>query len=328
MRSLYSVMAAVLLVVSHCFAGSSSTQPSDQPSGQNTTQAVASAALASNLEVRMQAIEQKLEQLEDRLNAVLPATPSEGPAPTPPADLVERMDSLDEKLQLLEHNAKVEEGPTVTAGRDTFSISSPDKAYRLRIGGHLQLDAKFFPDDTGDLLINSFNLRRARPIFEGSLGQYVDFRFMPDFGNGQTAIYDAYADVKVSPYLVLRGGKFKTPLGLEQLENDADLTFIERSLATDLVQNRDEGLQVYGVINQRFTYQFAVDNGAPIGASITVPTQGGKNMVERIFFTPFAPTDNKAFERAWTGHCLIPRTPEPWRHATYLSQHRRAGCIL
>ena len=92
---------------------------------------------------------------------------------------------------------------------------------------------------------------------------------MPDFGNGQTAIYDAYADVKISPYVILRGGKFKTPLGLEQLENDADLTFIERSLATDLVQNRDEGLQFYGHVRQRFTYQFALDNGAPIGAPVS-----------------------------------------------------------
>ena len=162
MRSFYSVMAAVLLVTSHCFAGSSNTQP---PS-QDTTQAVASAAPASSLEVRMQALEQKIEQLENRLNAVLPATPTEGPAPIPPADLVERLDSLDEKLQLLEHNAKVQEGPTVTAGRDTFSISSPEKTYRLRIGGHLQTDAKFFADNTGDLLTNSFNLRRARPILK------------------------------------------------------------------------------------------------------------------------------------------------------------------
>ena len=293
MRSFSSAMAAVLLVACNSFAGSGSTQPTSQPSSQDTTQAVAPAAPASDLETRMQAIEHKLEQLENRLNAVLPTTSAEDPAPIPPADLVERLDSLDEKLQLLEHNAKVQEGPTVTAGRDTFSISSPDKTYRFRIGGHLQTDAKFFADNTGDLLTNSFNLRRARPIFEGSLGQYVDFRFMPDFGNSQTAIYDAYADVKISPYVVLRGGKFKTPLGLEQLENDADLTFLERSLVTDLVQNRDEGLQFYGNVRQRFTYQFALDNGAPIGASITVPTQGGKNMVERIFFTPFAPSGNK-----------------------------------
>ncbi len=292
MRRFYFAIAAVLLVASQTFAQSSSIQPSGQSPSQNTRQA----AVASDMEARMQAMEQKVQQLENRLNAVLAANSAEEPAPVPPADLTERLDSLDEEVHLLEHNAEVQKGPSVTAGRDTFSISSSDKAYQLRIGGHLQADAKFFPDNTGNLLTNAFNLRRARPIFQGSLGQYVDFRFMPDFGNGQVAIYDAYADIKTSPYVVFRGGKFKTPLGLEQLQNDADLTFIERSLATDLVQNRDEGVQVYGDIHQRLRYQFAVDNGAPLGASISLPTQSGKNMVERIFATPFAPSDRKALK--------------------------------
>ncbi len=295
MRSFYFAMAVVLLIAGQAFAQSSGTQPSRQPSSQVTGQPVAPAALAADLEARMQAIEQKVQQLENRLNAVLPPAPAQGPAPVPPTDLTDRLDSLDAEVQVLEHSQEVQKGPTVTAGRDTFSISSPDNAYRLRIGGHLQLDAKFFPDNS-DMLTNEFNLRRARPIFEGALGQYVDFRFMPDFGNGQVAIYDAYADIKASPYAVLRGGKFKTPLGLEQLQNDADLTFIERSLATDLVQNRDEGVQVYGHIHQRFTYQFAVDNGAPIGASIAVPTQSGKNVVERVFATPFAPSKRRGLK--------------------------------
>jgi phosphate-selective porin OprO and OprP len=295
MRSFHFAMAAVLLVAGQAFAQSSSTAPSGQSPSQDTRQA-ALAALASEMEARMQAIEQKVQQLENRLNAVLPASPAESPAPAPPTDLTERLDSLDQEVQTLEQNAEVQKGPTVTAGRDTFSISSPEKAYRLRIGGHLQLDAKFFPDNTGNLLTNLFNLRRARPIFEGSLGQYVDFRFMPDFGNGQATIYDAYADIKTSRYVVLRGGKFKTPLGLEQLQNDADLTFLERSLATDLVQNRDEGVEIYGDIHQRFGYQFAIDNGAPLGANISIPTQSGKNVVERIFATPFAPSNRKALK--------------------------------
>jgi hypothetical protein len=54
----------------------------------------------------------------------------------------------------------------------------------VRIGGHLQLDGKAFPGDNAHRLTDAFNIRRARPIFEGSLGRYVDSRFMPDFGNG------------------------------------------------------------------------------------------------------------------------------------------------
>jgi len=189
----------------------------------------------------------------------------------------------------------VKEQPLVNTGRNTFSISSPDGAYRLRIGAHLQADGKFFYennsyyDQSPHLLIDNFNLRRARPILEGDLGSYVYFRFMPDFGNGKALVYDAWADVKPSPYLSFRAGKFKDPLGLEQLQGDADLTFIERSLATDLVPNRDEGFEIFGNAKGFLEYQAAVINSAPVGQNIDGATNSGKDLVGRIFLTPFAP---------------------------------------
>ena len=241
-------------------------------------------------------MERRLEQLENRVNAALPASSvAAAPTPTTPTT-ADRLDALDQKLELLQHNANVKEGPTTTAGRDTFSITSPDKTFRLRIGGHLQMDGKAFPDDGAHLLTDAFNIRRARPILEGSLGNYVDFRFMPDFGNGQSLVYDAYADVKIEPYAVVRGGKFKTPLGLEVLQNDADRTFIENALPSDLVPNRDEGFQLYGDIVHRLSYQVAVANGAPDGANIDGDTHNGKDVVARVFATPFAPSGLKALK--------------------------------
>ncbi len=244
-----------------------------------------------DLQARLEALEHRLEQLEDRVNAALPAS-SVAAAPT----TADRLNALDEKLELLQHNANVKEGPTTTAGRDTFSITSPDKTYRVRIGGHLQLDGKEFPGDNANLLTDAFNIRRARPIFEGNLGNYVDFRFMPDFGNGQSLVYDAYADVKIRPYAVVRGGKFKTPLGLEVLQNDADRTFIENGLPSDLLPNRDEGFQLYGDIVHRLSYQVAVTNGAPDGANIDGDTHNGKDVVARVFATPFAPSGPRALK--------------------------------
>ena len=43
-----------------------------------------------------------------------------------------------------------------------------------------------------------------------------------------------------------RFGKFKPPVGLERLVSDSDMLFVERALPTDLVPNRDVGVQVYG----------------------------------------------------------------------------------
>lgn len=269
-------------------AGLVSAQAVDrQSSSRERAEPAAQATPQPDIQARLEALEHRVEQLEKRVNGLLPATGTS--AANDAAVEANRLDEIDQKLQLLEHNAKVRQGPSLTAGRDTFSITSPDKTFRLRVGGHLQADGKTFPDDA-HLLTDAFNIRRARPILEGSLGNYVDFRFMPDFGNGQSLVYDAYADVKVAPSLVLRGGKFKTPLGLEILQNDADRTFIENALPSDLIPNRDEGFQIYGDVAHRLSYQAAVVNGAPDGSNIDSSTHNGKDVVGRLFVTPFAPS--------------------------------------
>ena len=292
--------AILLLVASLASAQSTGTQST---SDANSTQPAVQPAEKPDVQARLDALERKLDQLEKRVDAALPAT-----SVPVAASVADRFDALDQKLQLIEHNANVKESLTTTAGRDTFSITSPDKTFRLRVGGHLQLDGKTFADDSAHLVTDAFNIRRARPVFEGSLGKFVDFRFVPDLGNGQALVYDAYADIKITPYTVLRGGKFKTPLGLEALQNDADRTFIENALPSDLVPNRDEGFQLHGDIAQRVNYRVAVVNGAPDGASIDGAKNNGKDVVGRVFATPFAPSGIAALKGlgfgvgASTGH--------------------------
>ena len=300
-----TLVAALLVVI----ALPAYTQTTPESTGTqstpdvNSTQSAVQPAEKPDVQARLDALERKLDQLENRVNAALPATSA--PAA---ASVAERFDALDQKLQLIEHNANVKEAPTTTVGRNTFSITSPDKTYRLRIGGHLQLDSKTFAEDQAHLVTDSFNIRRARPVFEGSLGKFVDFRFVPDLGNGQALLYDAYADIKITPYTVLRGGKFKTPLGLEVLQSDPDRSFIENALPSDLVPNRDEGLQLYGDIVHRLSYQVAIVNGAPDGGNIDGANHNGKDVVGRIFATPFAPSGIAALKGlgfgvgASTGH--------------------------
>jgi phosphate-selective porin OprO/OprP len=245
---------------------------------------------------RVRQLEQLVDGLEQRINQLEAASGKQEVIPAASAASVQtRLDTLEQKLQ--QNTEQLNAQPVLSAGRNTFSISSRDKVFRLRIGGHLQADGKMaydnksFYDTSPHQLTDSFILRRARPIFEGSLGQYVDFRFVTDFGSGKALIYDAYADLKLKPYAVIRAGKMKTPLGLEQLQGDADLTFVERSLATDLVPNRDEGFSLYGTINNRINYQVAVLNGAPVGQNYDGDVNNGKDVVGRIFLTPFAPSE-------------------------------------
>jgi phosphate-selective porin OprO/OprP len=249
------------------------------------------------LQDRVRQLEQLVDRLDQRINQLEAAAgkhesdPASAVAPTE-----SRCDAIEQKLQ--EHTEQKAQ-PLLSAGRDTFSISSRDKVFRLRIGGHLQADGKMaydnknYYDISPHQLIDNFIMRRARPILEGSLGRYIDFRFVPDFGYGKALLYDAYADLKIRPYAVVRAGKMKTPLGLEQLQGDADLTFIERSLATAMVPNRDEGWELYGDLCGRVSYQAAVLNGAPVGQNTDGDSNNGKDIVGRIFLTPFAPSGPK-----------------------------------
>ncbi len=153
---------------------------------------------------------------------------------------------------------------------------------------YAQADGKTFYGDSSHTLTNSFTVRRARLNIDGTVGRYVDFRIAPEFGNGSTSLYDAYADLKFQPHAVLRGGKFKAPLGLEMLQNDTELTFIERSLVSDLVPNRETGFQLSGDVAGRVTYAIAAVNGAPDGSNIDGDSNDGKDFIARVFATPFS----------------------------------------
>ncbi len=241
----------------------------------------------ASLKERVQQLEQLVSRLEQKIDKLEAAAGREALSGTSAAPARNPGDVEAPRAQSIEFPTP--EQPTVSAGRNTFSISSRDKLFRLRIGGHLQADGKTaFDYSNPHQTISSFSVRRARPIFEGSLGQYIEFRFVPDFGTGKAVLYDAYADIKIRPYAVVRAGKMKTPLGLEQLQSDADLTFIERSLATDLVPNRDAGFELYGSLSERLSYAAAVLNGAPVGQSYDGDVNNGKDVVGRLFFTPFA----------------------------------------
>src|SRR5262249_2650492 len=62
--------------------------------------------------------------------------------------------------------------------------------------------------------------------------------------------------------LQLQLGKFKSPVGLEQLQADANLLFNERSLATGLVPNRDLGAEIHGdLFDGCVSYAVGIFNG-------------------------------------------------------------------
>jgi phosphate-selective porin OprO/OprP len=206
-----------------------------------------------------------------------------------------RIKQLEDRLATLEKaeaksKAAAAAAPTVTATRDGLNIKSADNAFSFRLRGYVQSDARFFgvkgPIAPGS---STFLLRRVRPILEATAYKYFGLRIMPDFGNGQVVLYDAYAEAKPNAAFNVRLGKFKPPIGLERLQSATDVRFVERGLPTSLVPNRDVGVQLYGdLVGARVQYQVGAFDGAPDAANLDGDQSTGKDVVGRVFFRPFA----------------------------------------
>ena len=227
-------------------------------------------------------------------------TDNEAPVATPPS-LEERLQELDQKVRVLERTrelaqeeaaAKAKETPVVGAGKDGFFLKSANGDFQLKLRGYVQADSRFFLDDKKTAAVDQFLLRRVRPIIEGTLYKYFDFRIMPDFGGGKVELQDAYLDIRYQPEANLKVGKFKAPVGLERLQSGTDILFVERALPTDLVPNRDLGFQLHGeFLGGALSYAVGVFNGVADGASTDGDNNNDKEFAGRVFARPFKGSD-------------------------------------
>jgi phosphate-selective porin OprO/OprP len=208
--------------------------------------------------------------------------------------VLERKWELDKEAAEQKEKEEAKDKTVVKAGSDGFIIQSADGNYKLRVGGYIQTDGRFFIHDTGDRLANQFELRRVRPILEGTVYKWFDFRLMPDFGEGKVVLQDAYADIHPWLFARLRGGKFKSPVGLERLQSATNLLFIERGLPTNLVPNRDLGMMFHGeAFGGTFQYALALLDGTFDNGIIDGDVSDGKDFAGRLFVQPFKKTKIK-----------------------------------
>jgi phosphate-selective porin OprO/OprP len=171
---------------------------------------------------------------------------------------------------------------------DGFWIQTESGDSKLRIGGYVQGDARFYLDDSQKLGTDTFLLRRVRPQLQGTLAKRFDFYVMTDFGGGTASIQDAYLDARFASYFRVRAGKFKPPVGLERLQSGANMLFVERAMPTSLVPNRDVGLQVHGEIATGvLAWALAVQTGTTDGGSSDGDSNDGKDVGARLFAQPF-----------------------------------------
>lgn len=170
-----------------------------------------------------------------------------------------------------------------------YALSSADEANSIRLRGLVQLDARAFFHD-GDAATDTFVLRRARLISDGTLARRFGFQFVTEFGGNDFSIRDASLTAQLADWAQLKAGKFKVPVGLELLQSGHARPMVERSLVTNFVSIRDVGLQLGGdVTGGAFSYAVGVFNGMPDGGiSTNVDSDEPKEVAARVMWHPFS----------------------------------------
>ncbi len=259
------------------------------------------AATNSTEAAEIEALKKEVEELSEKVRVL-----EQERAATPPVSAStnqEQIQALDQKVRVLERQREADQEaaaaaaktqPRLTVSQDGVTFASANTNFALSLHGVLQLDSRTFPDERGLNGNDGFILRRARPILSGTVFRDFDYLFVPDFGGNAVQIFDAYVNYRNRPELQLQVGKFKSPIGLEALVTDRDLLFNERSLATDLVPNRDLGAELHGdLFGGVASYAAGIFNGAPDynGTTTNASYDNDKAFAGRVFLQPWIKSD-------------------------------------
>lgn len=214
-----------------------------------------------------------------------------------PASVEERLNSLEQKQKIQERRweveqenvaAKAKDAVVPFSGKDGFGLKAANNSFQIKFSGDVQADGRFYLNDKKEAFTDAFLLRRLRPTVEATVYGLATGRIQPNFGGGAAVLDDAYLELHPWPQARLRVGRFKAPVGLENLQSSARTLFIERGLVTALVPNYDQGVQLHGdVIGGAVNYALAVQNGVLDGGSADADNNDRKDFAARLFFSPW-----------------------------------------
>ena len=188
-------------------------------------------------------------------------------------------------------------GPGKEAGWDEgHFVKSPDASGGyLRIGSDMEEDFRGFPDKNDGKDVDSFLVRRARINLDGVFATYFDYRLMIDFSQKQSStsdqavslVQDAWVNVHYWDEFQFEMGKFKSPIGFEQVIQDRATPFIERSLFDQLLPGRDVGIMAHGEMLFCDRLDWAIDLANGEVQNLDFDTNDKKDLIGRVAFRPF-----------------------------------------
>lgn len=133
-------------------------------------------------------------------------------------------------------------------------------AWDVKLGGHIQMDyinwADTAPSIVDPAANNYFSYRRLRLVADGKGYDQYDFRLQmtlepgdgPVNSNASPDVKDAYVSINEVPWFGrIRLGNFFVPFSLEQVTNDTNNIFLERSIPSQgiFAVDREVGVAMY-----------------------------------------------------------------------------------
>jgi len=176
---------------------------------------------------------------------------------------------------------------TVKFNSKGFSLSTADGGFGFQIRPRLQNDFHFFPDSRDGN--NEFYVRRAILSLRGNIGDSVRWIVSPNFGGSSTVLDDAWIELSPTKNLTAYVGKIQIFEGLENIQSNAKLLFIERGTPYNLVPGRELGIKILGKAAEGLVnYGFSVTNDAldSTSANNSANTSGDLATGAYLFLTP------------------------------------------
>lgn len=227
---------------------------------------------ATNNDTDVQTLKQQIERLEQKV------------------DVLEYQEQKDHKAVALQATNSAH----LTVGPGGVIFTSANTNFVAGLHAWVQIDSRTFFENGATPGLDGFLLRRARLIYSGTFYKSFDYMFNTEFvGTGSPQILDAYVNYRYNPELQVEIGKFKPPVGLEQLQSDIYTFFNERSIANDLIPNRAIGAELHGdVYGGTLSYAAGLFDGLPDYNSTSPNANFDNDMAfaGRLFAVPFKRT--------------------------------------
>jgi len=128
-------------------------------------------------------------------------------------------------------------------------MQSEDGQFKVKFGGRIMNDWAWFNqsvehDTTFGNFQDGTEMRRTRLYLSGTLYKNTVFKFQYDWAGSKVSTKDMYVGIKDVPILgTVSIGNQHEPLGLETLTSSKYITFMERSVVSDMTPERNSGIK-------------------------------------------------------------------------------------